>query len=132
MSRVDNWEIALADALTKAEAVPFSWQCGGCVGLAIDCAEAITGKAPLEKPVLSDALDAKRWLKKSGHADLADAVAAHLEEIPVAFAGRGDIGIVDRDGSQTAAVCAGLYWLARSEAGLVRVSRAEIKRAFRV
>lgn len=132
MSRVENWEIALADALAAAEAVPFSWENGGCIGLAIDCVTAITGKAPIQKPKLADALAAKRWLKKNGHADLAEAIAAQLEEIPVVFASRGDVGIVERDGNQTAAVCAGLYWTARSEAGLVRVSRAEIKRAFRV
>lgn len=132
MTRIENWEIALSKALVDAEAVPFSWEGGGCVGLAIDCAEAITGKAPLKKPKLADALAAKRWLKKNGHSDLADAIAAHLEEIPIAFSGRGDVGIVDRDGNQTAAVCAGLYWVARSETGLVRLSRAEIKRAFKV
>lgn len=132
MTRIDNWEIALSKALVDAETVPFSWANGGCVGLAIDCAEAITGKQPLEKPCLKDALDAKRWLKKNRHSDLADAIASHLEEIPIAFAGRGDVGIIEREGNQTAAVCAGTHWVCRSEAGLVRVNRGEIKRAFRV
>lgn len=132
MNRIENWEIALFKAISEADAVPFSWQDGGCIALAIDCVQAITGEMPLEKPSLTDVLDAKRWLRDNGFADLGDAIASYLDEIPVAFAGRGDIGIVDRDGFQTAAVCAGIHWVARSEAGLVRVSRGEIKRAFRV
>ena len=132
MVRIENWDLALFEALAAAEAQPFSWADGGCMALALDCIAAMTGTLPIARPDLRDALDAKRWLRKNGHADLAAAMAAHLAEIHLSAAGRGDIGIIERDGNQTAAVCAGLHWVARSEQGLVRVSRAEITRAFRV
>lgn len=132
MERIENWDFALFNALVAAEAKPFSWADGGCVALAVDCITAITGQEPFERPCLTDALDAKRWLHRNGFDTLGDAIAANLEEVPIAFAGRGDIGVVDRDGFQTAAVCDGLHWVARSEAGLVRLPRAAVTRAFRV
>lgn len=130
--RVDGWELALITVLEAASAKPFSWANGGCIELAIDTVTALTGAAPMEKPVLEDALDARRWLKANDFDSLGDAIGAHLAEIPVAMAGRGDIGVVSRDGIETAAVSDGLHWVAKSETGVLRVSRGEIARAFKV
>lgn len=130
--RVDGWEMALIDVIAAADTTPFSWANSGCIELAIDNVTALTGSSPLEKPVLEDALDARRWLKANGFDSLGDAMAAYLEEIPVAMAGRGDLGVVIREGIETAAVSDGLHWVAKSETGLLRVLRGDIARAFKV
>lgn len=122
----------MIEAIGAAEARPFSWADGGCAGMVLDCVKAVRGSAPVEAPCLNGAGGVARWLKGRGHASIAEAFAAHFEEIPVAMAGRGDIGIAERDGRQTAVVCAGVHWAGKSETGVLRVSRGEIIRAFKV
>lgn len=129
--RLHGWEERLLAVVEAESARPFDWSDGACVRFPARVVEALTGVAP-DLPVMTDAKSAKRALKRLKAATLADAFGQLFEEIPVAMAQRGDIGVVSRDGVEGGVVCTGRDWRGSSFDGLLIVHGSAVQRAFRV
>lgn len=133
MSRVEDWPERLLETVDAAKVQPFGWGIADCITFALDCARAVRGGAvgPVIPPYATEA-GADAALATLGFAALSDAFAAHLEECPVAMAGRGDIGIVENGGRGCAVVCTGVHWAGRTETGVIFFSLHHVTRAFRI
>lgn len=120
-------------AIEKHRRQPFAWGKSDCVVLALDAIAARTGRRRLVKPTWRTEKAARAALAAAGFADVEQAVAAHLEEIPVLMAGRGDIGIVDGadDGGPVLVVNAGQAWFGKSPEGPAMLPLRAARRAFR-
>jgi len=132
--RVQGWEEKLIVTVDAWRRKRFKWGRADCASFAVACIKAVRGRtAPrVEIPGYADVRQARRALQKMNCVDLTAAFAAHLETIPVAMAGRGDVGITISDGAQCAVVNTGLWWAGKTERGLIRVPRETITAAFRV
>lgn len=132
--RVQGWEEKLIETVESWKVKPFKWGKADCCGFALACIKAVRGKtAPKQKiPKYGDAKEAFRALRDMGCDDLAQAFAAHFEEVPVSMAGRGDVGITISNGAQCAVVNTGLWWAGKTEQGLISVPREAIVAAFKV
>ena len=132
--RKEGWESRLFDEIEKHADTPFEYGKSDCIIFAIDCVRAITGKDLMEgKRNYSTLEEAKKVLVKTGHKDLGDVLAEHFEEIPPAYAHRGDVGVIKGDGFSVAVVFVGPTAFGKDQPkGLMQVSRMIVERAFRV
>lgn len=104
MTRFPDWPDRLHAFLDAANSRRFSWGRHDCALFACDAALAITGDdlaAPL-RGRYETALGAARALKRFAGGELAETAekiaADHgIAEVPVTFAQRGDIALVDAD-----------------------------------
>lgn len=104
-----------------------------CWRLVMDTVEAVSGeRLYADLPAYSSAMGAARLLKERGFDSVGDALAAVLSEVPPALAQRGDVGVVEDRGGEAGVVVIGADVLGMAPAGLARVPRARLKRAFRV
>jgi hypothetical protein len=128
MTRIEGWDAALYDYLETEPHKPFTWDQDNCVALAYGCIKALRGefKPPMDAS-WTDEKAALRTLRNMKCKTLADAFAKHLDEIPPAMAGRGDIGIIDNG----ALICTGQFFVGRGVDGRVIRNLHEIQRAFR-
>lgn len=133
MHRKPGWEKRLFATVREWDAKPFKWGSADCVAFVLAVGHAVRGK-PLCPPLAKygDALGANRVLRNMGADSLEDAIAMHLDPVPVALAQRGDMGVVVNNGNQCAVVNTGLHWVGRTEHGIIRVSRETLIRAFKV
>ncbi|MGQ3671644.1 DUF6950 family protein [Xanthobacter sp. TB0136] len=93
----------------------------------------VSGARPYaDLPGYDGAAGAARLLVERGFAGIGDALAAVLPEVPPALAQRGDVGVIDENGEEAGVVVIGADVLGMAPAGLTRVPRARLKRAFRV
>lgn len=136
MTRRHDWPERIMAVLDRAATQAFAWGRADCFTLAMDAVAAITGADPYpdERGAYTTPVGARLRLTAHGFADMAalfDSVAA---EIPVAFAGRGDLGLTETaTGELAAIVCDGTAWVGRSEGeGFVRVPRNAAVRAWRI
>lgn len=133
MGRIAGWESRLARAIEAHHAQPMAYGSSDCFLLAADSVEAVTGaRIYADCRRYRTELGAARCLRRKGFETLAEAFGALFEPIAVARAGRGDIGVVLRDGMQVSGVFTSQGFLARGETALVTVARAEILIAWRV
>lgn len=131
--RPDGWDVRLIAEIEAWKARPFAWGGADCIGFALACMAAVR-QAPVIEPLppYDSKEGAMEVLAGLGAATLTEAMAAHLAECPVSLAQRGDAGIVEHEGRETAVIFMGAYAFAMSETGVVRVPREAVKRAFRV
>lgn len=132
--RVEDWPARLAEVIARHERLPARYGVSDCFTFPMDVVAALTGDDPW-----GDARDyetegeAARALVARGFDDVGDAFAAVLKEIPNAFAGRGDIGVVEIDGTVYGVVCVGLVLLCKRPDGrMLRLPRGRLARSFRV
>jgi hypothetical protein len=130
--RVEEWPDALMAVIQRHADQPFRYGASDCWMLVADAIEAITGNRPFADVRYSTKQGAARTLTRYGFTNVADALAYVLEEIPIANAGRGDVGVVDTPDGPAAVVCAGLYFVCKSETGIDHLPRDAVKRAFGV
>jgi hypothetical protein len=105
--------------MKAAEKRPFLWGEHDCCLFAADCAGAMTGEnfATGWRGTYDSETGAKALLRGGG--SLKKVLAHYLDEVPVKFAQRGDIAIVENNGSQCAGVVySGVVWVPGST-GLV-------------
>lgn len=125
-----GWETRLLDEVALWSAKPFAWTSDAdCAAFGRACLVAMAGHHPFGAiPRYSTRVGAARALKAKGHADLHAALAAHFEEVHVALAQRGDLGLVQHDGQDAIAVNLGSQWVARAEQGVfvVPVDRVHV------
>ena len=133
--RREDWFERLAEVLEWHEAQPFAYGISDCAILLRDAIEAMTDEIPDRFRLnYEDAAEARTALRASGHGNLAELIAAELEEIHPAFAGRGDVGIADYPGAIIGGgvVCVGLELIGKGQTGTVRLPRSALSRAFKV
>jgi hypothetical protein len=131
--RLKGWETRLTAVVARHRALPFAWGTSDCFILPLDAVLALTGRDPWPGLHNYDSrLSAARRLAELGHASLAECFAATFEEISPALAQRGDIGVVQSDGTLCGALVSAGGFVGKTECGLVSIARERIKRAFRV
>ncbi|ATA23545.1 hypothetical protein BIY26_09550 [Brenneria goodwinii] len=107
MRRYD-WQKQLIDVIRAAEKRPFSWGKNDCLLFAADCVAAMCGQdfAAQYRGTYDNEVGAKKVLLKT-HGTLEKAIGSCLTEVPVKQAQRGDVAIINNNGSR----CAGIVWI---------------------
>jgi len=133
--RREDWFERLAEVIERHEEMPFAYGQSDCATLLRDAILAMTGALPDSFClVYDDAATARAALRSRDHTNLAELLAAELEEIHPAFAGRGDVGIADYPGAIIGGgvICVGLELIGKGQTGTVRLPRMALSRAFKV
>lgn len=129
--RLEAWEVALAATLDAWAGRAFAYGEADCARFVAEAVEAQTGQdfyAPFRGRYKSAAASV-RALRTHGAGDLAATITAALgEPVHPAFAGRGDIVMMDGN----AGVCAGLWSWFVGEAGLEKRATADCQTAWKV
>ncbi len=130
MTRLQDWEVRLAEAVEAAKGVPFAWGQHDCATWAFDVRAALTGTP---RPAWSYTTEAggRRWMKRQGWAGFTEAATAILGE-PVAplMAQRGDIVLLIEP--EAFGVCLGAQVAAVGPVGLTMVPLRSCRLAWRV
>lgn len=116
---------AQAAFIAARETAPFAWGAQDCVTFAAGAVHALTGNDPLASlPRWSSEREALAELARRG--GLIEAVSAVLDELPRAWAHRGDVGAVEVDGGLSLMVIEGLTLVGPGPDGLIRLPRAHM------
>lgn len=129
--RHPDWPTRLAQFVAAARTQPFAWGAHDCATFAADWIELCTGKRVFDPPY-TDAMTAARYIEERG--GMLAAVAAALGEPmpnPMA-ASRGDVALAVIDERECLSVVLGEHVAGPSADGLVMVSRALMRAAWRV
>jgi len=138
LQRLPDWRFRLGQIIESARELEFEWGIFDCALHVCNCIRAITGVDPAEKyrGTYSDEADAARIYGSSFADFIANQVAAlGMNEVPVTFARRGDVVLVDNN---TAQGCVGVVSMdprfvsCAGEKGLILVPMVRWKRAWRV
>lgn len=132
--RLCDWETRLAAVLDTYQQAGFAWGVRDCFRLPQDVVRAVTGRDiwPEVRPYHS-ARGALQRLARHGFRGVGDAFADVLEEMPAAWALRGDVGVVIEDGVEAGVVVLGAELAGMApDHGLTILPRARLARAFRV
>lgn len=142
LRRVPDWPARLTAAIGDRRRARGAWGVNDCALFTCDCVRAMTGvdMAAEFRGTYRCAFGAARRLRDVGGGDLerlVEVTARRLEipEIPPAFASAGDVGLTDRapDGGPALGICVGPFFVFGGiEAGLHRLARADIRRAWRI
>lgn len=130
--RIDGWEARLHQVIDWHREQPFEWGRTDCAMLWRHCVHVCTGRDPLADllPWYSRR-SAIRSLRRAGFDTAVDLVRARFAEIPVARAGRGDVGMLpSADGLTAPAIILGAEVITRSEQGIVVLAASDITMAF--
>lgn len=136
--RREDWPEQLLEVVAWHDAFPFAWGSSDCYLLPMDAVRAMTGTEPWPevRGAYSTEAGAAKQLRARGFTSVAEAFASAFPEIPVAQAGRGDLGIVKvPEGSGWAGIVfVGPHAVGKhaDRPGNIRVPRASVARAFRV
>jgi hypothetical protein len=123
----------LLEVIDREAATPFTWGESDCLTFAIGAVRAMLPELELDLPAYEGERGAARALLERGFRDVGEALASRFEEIPPAWAHRGDLGIVQNEEATTAVVFVGPYVVGKDKPGGLRhVWRGEVTRAFRV
>lgn len=133
--RRQGWESALFAIVAHYRAQPFAWGSADCFTFPLEVIVALTGRDPWPDLHNYDGrFGAARCLASQGYMNLADAFAAQFSEVPVSFAQRGDVGVIEDE--KTGALCGAVFLASgvagKTETGLHIFQRDQVVRAFRV
>lgn len=135
MTRLSGWEKRLNAVVAAHQLLPGDWGVSDCFIIPDDAVEAVTGKTMYPasaRRYTTDSGAAKQLLKRK-FSNVREAFAAKFDEIPVAMAQRGDIGVIERDGSFSGGVFTAIGFMTRSHGGPVEfVSIDRVTAAFKV
>jgi hypothetical protein len=126
------WRQQLDALIASRMAAPFAWGAHDCCLFAADAVLAQTGEDPAAefRVTYADAREALELLTELGGLS---AVAARAgDPIAALCAQVGDIGLVEHDGRELLAVCAGPVWLVPAEQGLAALPIDSATSAWRV
>lgn len=127
MSRVSNWEAQLCDYIASKRDEPFAWGVNDCCTFSAGAVEAITGSDPMPefRGKYDTALGSVRVLEGK---TLAEVLDDKFPELPIGFAQRGDLAMMDG----CVGVVMGDYALFVAEDGLERIKRPFWDKAWKV
>jgi len=134
MARLPGWEKRLNAVVAAHQALPGEWGVSDCFIIADDAVEAVTGEQmyPGARGYKTDAGAAKQ-LRKHGFESVRQAFAGKFDEIPVAMAQRGDIGVIERDGAFSGGVFTAIGFMTRAHGGPIEfVPIDRVTAAFKV
>lgn len=96
MKRAKNWPELLSAFVRERRNIPFSWGYQDCCLFAADAVHIMTGEdlAAEFRGTYTDAISATRILKE--HGGLESIVDSKLESVPVTFASRGSVVVIER------------------------------------
>jgi hypothetical protein len=133
--RRHDWKPRLAAHVAAAARRPYAAGSHDCALFAAGAVEAVRGEDPAAgfRGRYGSKAAGFRMLARAGYQDLAEAVAATLDEIPPAFAAAGDVSLVadPEGGPPVLGVVQGEAVYVLREDGLGLVPRALMLRAFR-
>lgn len=131
MKRLPRWEDRLFEFVDARLHMPFAWGTNDCIGFAVDWIELCTGERVFEAEH-DDAAGAAAALAKRG--GIVQAITDVLgEPLPKPRgAQRGDIGLVEIEGRQSAVVVIGADAVGPGENGLHSVPIDALTMAWRV
>jgi len=133
LKRVDDWPRILNALLARAARDSFEWGRFDCVLFAADTVKALTGVdlAADFRGRYSTALEARRLIDRLG-GDLEEIVNERLPMQYKAFAGRGDIALIQSDAGPALGVVTGLQCAIPTKTGLALFDVSTAWRAWRV
>lgn len=132
MTRIREWQSALAAVIEERMQRPFKYGETDCCLFAADCVQAMTGHDPAAdaRGEYTDERGAARVMKKLGGLEAIAATRCGPEVSPaVARVGDVVLGKVDRE---CLGICTGETWHAPSAAGLVALPMSAALKAWRV
>lgn len=132
MGRIRGWEKALKAVVEKHLALPSEYGVSDCYLIADDTVEAISGERMFPGVVYSSEIGAAKALRAHGFDNVEQAFASKFEEIPPSLAQRGDIGVVDDNGSICGGVFTALGFMTRSDTVPIFLPVSRVKTAFKV
>lgn len=133
--RLPDWRPRLSAYLIEVASKPFAYGSHDCALFVAGAVQAMTGHDPAAafKGQYSDLKSGLKHLRKAGlqsHIDLAD---ASFDPVPLAFAGVGDIAVIDVPGEVPAlGIFEGQHIAVPRETGLGFVPREAATIAYRV
>jgi hypothetical protein len=132
--RVAGWERRLRAAVENHIALPSAYGVSDCYLIADDAVEAVTGKKMFGAAArrYKTPAGAGKQLRKRGFETVEDAFRAKFTEIHPSQAGRGDIGVIERDGQVSGGVFTQLGFFTRTDEKAVFLPFTDVKTAFRV
>jgi hypothetical protein len=127
VTRVSDWEAKLSDYIASMLGEPFVWGVNDCCTFSAGAVEAITGIDPIPeyRGKYDTALGSVRAL---GGKKLEQVMDDKFPELPIGFAQRGDLAMMDG----CVGVVMGDYALFVSEDGLERIKRPMWDKAWSV
>lgn len=134
-ARFKDWEPRLVEYLASVAAVSFNAGTHDCAQFTGGAIEAMTGVNPAAKwfAGYSSIKAGVAALKRAGFDDHIAVAASLYDEIPPAFAHKGDIGVVDgAEGLGALGIVQGEGVFVLSPEGMAIVNRLQLNRAFRV
>lgn len=137
MSRCEDWPEKLELFIEEKRHQPFDWRANNCCFFACDWLAILTGKDPahgLRERVTSD-LSAARVLKQRGGVEgIAEAECKRRKwpDVPVPYAMRGDLMLIDTPQGPALGVCLGADVAFAGLGGVSFVTLAGCRRAWRV
>ena len=134
MGRLTDWRARLEAYVSDCRGRPFEYGTHDCVLFAAGAVEALTGDDPAAefRGRYRTRAGALRALRRAGYADVAEAVAARFEEIPVSRALPGDIAVIEADEGPALGVVQGEMIYVLREDGLGLLPRGAASRGYRV
>lgn len=136
MRRREDWPERLTAEVERHDALPAEWGVSDCLNLPMDCVLAMTGEDPAAelRGSYSSEMGGAKMLAAHGWRSVADLFAAYFPEIPVALAGRGDIGVTKAERGLAGVVFVDTHAVGKhaDQPGNIRVARSRIVRAFKV
>lgn len=137
--KISGWPVKLSAFIESRRGTPFKWGENDCCLFACDAIAVLTGIDPAAKSFrgkYTTALGAGRLLKKSGGVEgvAAKQCQKHgFDEVPVAFAQRGDVVLIDLPGiGDTLGICTGVSSVFPGEEGLVENPTLLCRKAWRI
>jgi hypothetical protein len=132
MARLHDWQTRFAEFAAARRAVPFAWGSNDCYLFAADAVLAMTGEdiATDLRGTYSTAREALRQQRAVG--GIATVTAKLGEPVAATLAGPGDVVLIDMNGRDALGICNGGTVLGPGARGLVAVSMAAAKSAWKV
>lgn len=134
LARLPGWRAALAVEVEVHRRRPFAWGSEDCALFAADCVRAMTGVDLAEalRGRYRSQKGAGRVLAAAGFGNVAELLAASLNEIPPAFAGVGDLAVIAGPAGPSVGIVIGGLIAARAADGIASVPLARASQAFRI
>ncbi len=134
ISRQPDWRPRLVAYLATVSAKPFAYGSQDCALFVAGAVEAMTGSDPAAgyRGLYQSLKGGLKLLARDGLADHVTLLRATFEEIPIAFAGVGDIAVIGEVGMPALGIFEGEQILVLREDGLGLMPRPAATLAFRV
>ena len=131
MKRLPDWQLRLEAFARERRTMPFAWGTNDCATFAAAGIEALTGEVVLPEIRGYTEREALRLIEE--HGGLRRIVGLALgNENPAIFAAVGDVVMVESGKREALAICNGATAIGAGPDGVVAVSMATAKAAWRV